>query len=160
MKRKLTSSCTRDFVEWMKHTYRPLPTSFTRHGPKQKVEIIFHAIETDKTTAIIISGELLAQLNECLSHCTTFDFIDEIKPKLPVKFFFQEIGSFMVQHTLVAWQTLVVALKLQRIRDFLISAMDSETKKIPGILGKNITEKQSPKSGSENLRHKLLCAFK
>ena len=41
-----------------------------------------------------------------------------------------------------------------------MSAMNSETKKIPGILGKNATEKQSPKPGSDNLRHKLLCAFK
>ena len=33
MTRKLKTTCTNDFVEWMENSHRDAPTSFTDHGP-------------------------------------------------------------------------------------------------------------------------------
>ena len=107
-----------------------------------------------------MSVSVLTQLNNCLTLCDKFDFVDLLPVPLAVtNLFHQYLSSNMNDHKTVSWQVIAVAFKLKVFAPFIQGAQDLNGE-LPGPkIEPNWGPPSKPSDDTDNVRNKLMHAF-
>ena len=112
-------------MAWLEKGDRKIPESYRSHAPQERLKIIFKVIAQKLDLAKSKSQIILTELNNCLTLCDKFDFVDQLSVPLAVtNLFTLFLSSNMSDHKEVNWQVIAVAFKLKVFARFIQCAQD------------------------------------